>query len=62
MMYVTKFQLSECNTIYFSLEINGHHKMHPGHSTLIQEFRKQLLGLSKSPLTHTQLTEKTWYV
>lgn len=40
--------------------MNGHHKMHPGQSILIQEFRKQLLGLPISPLTHTQLTEKTW--
>lgn len=40
--------------------MNGYHKMHPGQSILIQELRKQLLGLPLSPLTHTQLTEKTW--
>lgn len=36
--------------------------MHPGQPILMQEFRKQLLGLPISPLTHTQLTEKTWQV
>jgi len=36
--------------------------MHPGQSVLIQEFRKQLLSLPVSPLTHSQLTEKTWKV
>lgn len=45
---------------YFLIEMNGHHKMHPGQSILIQEFRKQLLGLPMSSLTYTQLTEKTW--
>ncbi|VVC30337.1 P-loop containing nucleoside triphosphate hydrolase [Cinara cedri] len=42
-------------------EINGLHKMQPGRSILIQEFRKQLLSLPISPLTHTQLTERTWF-
>lgn len=44
----------------FFLDINGLHKMNPGRSILIQEFRKQLFSLPISPLTHTQLTEKTW--
>ncbi|CAI6349731.1 unnamed protein product [Macrosiphum euphorbiae] len=42
-------------------EKNGYHKMHPGQPILMQEFRKQLLGLPISPLTHNQLTEKTWF-
>jgi len=56
-MYVLK---RDYRLLYYFLEKNGFHKMHPGQPILMQEFRKQLLGLPTSPLTHTQLTEKTW--
>ncbi|XP_050548646.1 nonsense-mediated mRNA decay factor SMG9-like [Daktulosphaira vitifoliae] len=39
----------------------GFHKMNPGQSVLINEFRKQLLKLQILPLTHTNLTEKGWF-
>lgn len=36
-------------------------KCHPRTETLVRSFRNQIYGASRSPLTHTSLTEKNWF-
>ncbi|CAH0392813.1 unnamed protein product [Bemisia tabaci] len=46
---------------FYNEENPNHFKNNTGFADLMLQFKRQLLGITKHPLTHTALTEKNWF-